>query len=139
MGKFIAEQTIKKMITSGSTIKGARVNVLGLTFKENCGDLRNSKVVDIIRELETFGVEVFVSDPLADSGEALREYSIELRDWKTLPKADAIVIAVAHREYKNLITNELGVILNKNGIIIDVKSIFELIDLEQTGRNFWQL
>ena len=73
MGKFIAEQTIKQMIAAGSTIKGAKVNVLGLTFKENCGDLRNSKVVDIINELKTYGVEIFVTDPQAEADEAMHE------------------------------------------------------------------
>jgi UDP-N-acetyl-D-galactosamine dehydrogenase len=76
MGKFIAEQTIKHMIASGSYIKGARVNVLGLTFKENCGDLRNSKVIDIINELQSYGVEVFVTDPQAEAEEAMHEYGV---------------------------------------------------------------
>ena len=78
MGKFIAEQTIKHMIAAGSYIKGAQVNVLGLTFKENCGDLRNSKVIDIIHELESYGVEVFVTDPQADPDEAMHEYGVRL-------------------------------------------------------------
>ena len=91
MGKFIAEQTIKHMIASGSYIKGARVNVLGLTFKENCGDLRNSKVIDIIHELQSYGVEVFVSDAQAGAEEAMHEYGVRLLPWNELPKADAIV------------------------------------------------
>src|SRR5574343_1828118 len=102
MGKFIAEQTIKQMIASGSYIKGARVNVLGLTFKENCGDLRNSKVIDIINELKTYGVEVIVTDPQAESAEAEHEYGVSLTPWNALPKADAIVAAVSHREFASL-------------------------------------
>src|ERR1700759_5875474 len=78
MGKFIAEQTIKQMIASGSYVKGAKVNVLGLTFKENCADLRNSKVVDIIEELRSYNVEVFVHDPEADADEAEQEYGVRL-------------------------------------------------------------
>ena len=99
MGKFIAEQTIKNMIAAGSYIKGAKVNVLGLTFKENCGDLRNSKVIDIINELKSYGVEVFVTDPQAESEEAVHEYGVPLLDWDDMPRADAIVAAVAHREF----------------------------------------
>ena len=95
MGKFIAEQTIKQMIATGSSIKGARVNVLGLTFKENCGDLRNSKVIDIIHELQSYGVEVHVTDPQADVEEALHEYGVKLQRFDDLPQADAIVAAVA--------------------------------------------
>src|SRR6185436_9132915 len=95
MGKFIAEQTVKQMIATGSVIKGAKVNVLGLTFKENCGDLRNSKVIDIINELKSYGVEVFVTDPQAESEEAVHEYGVPLLQWDEMPKADAIVAAVA--------------------------------------------
>jgi UDP-N-acetyl-D-galactosamine dehydrogenase len=97
MGKFIAEQTIKHMIAAGSYIKGAKVNVLGLTFKEDCGDLRNSKVIDIIRELQSYGVDVHVTDPTADPEEAMHEYGVKLETFEELPRADAVVAAVAHR------------------------------------------
>ncbi|KZS01104.1 UDP-glucose 6-dehydrogenase-like protein, partial [Daphnia magna] len=90
MGKFIAEQTIKQMIAAGSPIKGAKVNVLGLTFKEDCADLRNSKVIDIIRELQSYGVEVSVTDPDADPEEAVHEYGVRPVTWAELPRADAI-------------------------------------------------
>src|ERR1035437_588372 len=98
MGKFIAEQTVKQMIAAGSYVKGAKVNVLGLTFKENCADLRNSKVADVINELKSYGVEVFVHDPYADPEEALAEYGVNLLAWADLPSADAIVAAVSHRQ-----------------------------------------
>jgi UDP-N-acetyl-D-galactosamine dehydrogenase len=98
MGKFIAGKTIKYMIRSGSSIKGARVNVLGLTFKEDCPDLRNSHVIDVIRELQDYGCEVTVHDPLADPQEAAHEYGARLVAWDQLPvTADALVCAVAHR------------------------------------------
>ena len=97
MAKFVAEQTIKNLIASGSYIKGAKVNVLGLTFKENCGDLRNSKVIDIIRELQSYGVDVHVTDAQAEAVEALHEYGVKLESWDDLPRADAVVAAVAHR------------------------------------------
>jgi UDP-N-acetyl-D-galactosamine dehydrogenase len=139
MGKFIAEQTIKQMIAAGSTIKGAKVNVLGLTFKEDCGDLRNSKVIDIIRELETYGVEVFVTDPKADAAEARHEYGVELRSWHDLPCADAVVAAVAHKEYTALRTTDFGDRLIKGGAFIDVKAAFDCVALRTAGYRLWRL
>ncbi|MBL0150821.1 MAG: nucleotide sugar dehydrogenase [Ideonella sp.] len=139
MGKFIAEQTIKHMIASGSYIKGARVNVLGLTFKENCGDLRNSKVIDIINELKTYGVEVFVTDPQADAEEAMHEYGVRLLSWDEMPRADAIVAAVAHKEYAGLSVEELGRKLVKGGAFIDVKAAFDPEALKIAGYRVWRL
>jgi UDP-N-acetyl-D-galactosamine dehydrogenase len=139
MGKYIAEQTIKQMIASGSYVKGAKVNVLGLTFKENCADLRNSKVVDIIHELNAFGVEVFVHDPEADPAEALREYGIVLRRWEDLPRADAIVAAVAHKQYHSLGLEEIGRKVVRNGRFADVKSGFDAAAFEKAGLAVWLL
>ncbi|UDF37813.1 UNVERIFIED_ORG: nucleotide sugar dehydrogenase [Shinella sp. XGS7] len=139
MGKFIAEQTIKHMIAAGSYIKGAKVNVLGLTFKENCGDLRNSKVIDIIRELQSYGVEVFVTDPQAEAPEALHEYGVKLVAWDELPRADAIVAAVAHREFADLSLEDLGKKLVKNGAFVDVKAAFDQRALAEAGYKVWRL
>lgn len=139
MGKFIAEQTIKQMIAAGSTIKGAKVNVLGLTFKENCGDLRNSKVIDIIRELQTYGVEVFVTDPQADGEEAVHEYGVKLHAWDDLPRADAIVAAVAHREFAELGVEQLTSKLTAGGAFIDVKAGFDAAALKGAGCTVWRL
>ena len=139
MGKFIAEQTIKQLIASGSFIKGARVNVLGLTFKENCGDLRNSKVIDIIRELQSYGVEVSVTDPQAEVEEAMHEYGVRLVPWKDLPKADAIVAAVSHREFMALSTADIGAKLAKGGAFIDVKAAFNDKALQAAGFKVWRL
>ncbi len=139
MGKFIAEQTIKHMIASGSYIKGARVNVLGLTFKENCGDLRNSKVIDIINELKSYGVEVFVTDPQAEPEEAMHEYGVRLLGWDDLPRADAIVAAVAHKEYAALGAEDLGKKLVKGGAFIDVKAAFDPAALQGAGYRVWRL
>ena len=139
MGKFIAEQTIKHMITTGSHVKGARVNLLGLTFKENCGDLRNSKVIDIINELKSYGVEVFVTDPQADPEEAIREYGVRLLPWDELPRADAIVAAVAHREFMTLSVDDLGKKLVKDGAFIDVKAAFDQVAMQGAGYRLWRL
>ena len=139
MGKFIAEQTIKHMIKGGSSVKGAKVNVLGLTFKENCGDLRNSKVIDIIRELKTYGVEVHVTDPQAESAEAEHEYGVKLERWDDLPRADAVVAAVAHREFAELSMHEIGRKLVKGGAFIDVKAAFDETALRGAGYTIWRL
>ena len=139
MGKFIAEQTIKQMIAGGSYIKGAKVNVLGLTFKENCGDLRNSKVIDIINELRTYGVEVFVTDPQAAADEAMHEYGINLLPWADLPRADAIVAAVAHKEFAALNQEDISRKLIKGGAFIDVKAAFDRHAIAEAGYQFWRL
>ncbi|ATE60522.1 nucleotide sugar dehydrogenase [Thauera sinica] len=139
MAKYVAEQTVKNMIAAGSYVKGARVNVLGLTFKENCADLRNSKVADVIRELESFGVEVFVHDPYADPEEAMHEYGVRLLGWEDLPRADAIVAAVSHRHFLELDAEEFGRKLIKGGCFVDVKATFDRRALESAGIRVWRL
>ena len=139
MGKFIAEQTIKLMIAAGSSIKGAKVSVMGLTFKENCGDLRNSQVIDIIHELQSYGVEVHVTDPQADAEEAMHEYGVRLLPFDDLPQADAIVAAVAHREYAELSVSSLGQKLVDGGAFIDVKAVFDAVAFQAAGYRVWRL
>jgi UDP-N-acetyl-D-glucosamine/UDP-N-acetyl-D-galactosamine dehydrogenase len=139
MAKFIAETTIKNMIAAGSYVKGARVNVLGLTFKENCADLRNSKVADVITELKSFGVEVFVHDPYADAEEALHEYGVELTAWDDLPRGDAIVAAVSHSQLCALGVEDFQKKLIKGGCFIDVKSCFDAAALTEAGIKVWRL
>ncbi|NML14408.1 nucleotide sugar dehydrogenase [Azohydromonas caseinilytica] len=139
MAKFVAEQTIKNMIAAGSYIKGAHVNVLGLTFKENCGDLRNSKVIDIIHELQSYGVQVCVADPQADPAEAMHEYGVQLMSWDDLPRADAIVAAVSHREFVQLSVEEMGRKLVRGGVFIDVKAAFDAKAVRDAGFRLWRL
>ena len=139
MGKFIAEQTIKHMIAGGSYVKGAKVNILGLTFKENCGDLRNSKVIDIINELKTYGVEVYVTDPQAEAPEAMHEYGVKLLPWDELPRADGIVAAVAHKEFAALSLEDIGRKLVKGGAFIDVKAAFDARAIQGAGYQLWRL
>jgi UDP-N-acetyl-D-galactosamine dehydrogenase len=124
MGKFIAEKTVKLMIQAGVNIKGAKVNILGLTFKENCPDLRNSKVPDIVAELISYGVDVAVHDPLGNSAEALHEYGLVLSAWEDMPAADAIVIAVAHDAYRQMGTESIAQKLSPRGCIVDIKALF---------------
>jgi UDP-N-acetyl-D-galactosamine dehydrogenase len=139
MGKFIAEQTVKHMIAGGSPIRGARVTVLGLTFKEDVPDLRNSKVIDIVNELRTFGVEVSVHDPVAASVEAQHEYGIALTPWEQLERADALVAAVAHRHYIERPLSELLAKLRPGGSFVDVKARFDRSALEKAGAKVWRL
>ena len=139
MGKFIAEKIIKILIHAGHSVKGAHVNILGLTFKENCSDLRNSKVIDVITELRSYGVEVFVHDPIADQVEAKREYGIELVDWNNLPRAEAVVATVAHSSFLSIPPETLVGKLNSNGCIVDVKSIFSELELASMGVRVWRL
>ncbi len=140
MGKYIAEQTVKQMIAaSGSAIKGAKVNVLGLTFKEDVPDLRNSRAVDVIHELQTYGVEVAVHDPIAAADEAHEEYGIALTDWDALPVADAVVIAVAHEEYLKRSARDYVAMLRRGGCFVDVKARFDRQLLERAGVRVWRL
>jgi UDP-N-acetyl-D-galactosamine dehydrogenase len=139
MGKFIAEQTVKNMIAAGSYVKGARVNVLGLTFKENCADLRNSKVGDVINELKSYGIEVFVHDPWADAEEAMHEYGVRLFAWDELPRADAVVAAVSHPQLVSLSVEDIQKKMIKGGCFIDVKAVFDRQALEQAGMRVWRV
>jgi len=139
MAKFVAEKTVKSMISSGFHVKGAKVNVIGLTFKENCPDLRNSKVADIIHELQTYGVDVHVHDPVADAGEAQHEYNVQLESWASLPKADAMIVAVPHKEVLALSLADIQSKLNAGGCFIDVKSQFDPTALQEAGHCVWRL
>jgi UDP-N-acetyl-D-galactosamine dehydrogenase len=139
MAAFIAQQTVKHMINAGSPIKGAKVIVLGLTFKENCPDLRNSKVADLIRELKEYGCEVQVHDPIAEPDEALHEYAISLSSWDQLPVADVIVAAVSHRDYLSLPLDDILNRLKPNGVFVDVKSAYKVKDIQSRGITVWRL
>lgn len=139
MGKYIAEQTVKNIIATGMLVKGARVNVLGLTFKENCADLRNSKVVDVVHELQSYGVEVHVADPYADPDEALHECNVTLKRLEDLPQANAIVAAVSHHEYVSLAPSDIERLLAPRGVFVDVKSVFDAAKLRECGFSVWRL
>jgi UDP-N-acetyl-D-galactosamine dehydrogenase len=139
VGKFVAEKTIKLMIAAGCGIAGASVNVLGLTFKEDCPDLRNSRVIDIIRELQSYGVKVHVHDPHAEAKDALHEYGVTLTPFEQLPRADALVVAVAHREFRALPLGELRTKLREGASIVDVKSILDPTAVRAAGHPFWRL
>ncbi|MDG6224280.1 MAG: nucleotide sugar dehydrogenase [Candidatus Thermoplasmatota archaeon] len=140
MGFYVAEQTIKQLIKAGKNVNGARVNVLGITFKENVPDVRNSRVVDIVRELLEFGVDVSISDPCASERDANEEYGFGLTCFEDLPKADAVILAVPHKEYLDLgIEGFKKMFRNKNGVLIDVKYVLDRKDFSGTGIHYWSL
>jgi UDP-N-acetyl-D-galactosamine dehydrogenase len=139
MGKFIAEQTVKNLVRNGWQVKDAPIIVLGLTFKEDCPDLRNSRVIDVIRELQSYGADVIVHDPVADADEARHEYGVELIAWGDLPAAAAIVAAVAHREFKSRPLSDYVEKLQKAGVLTDVKSTFDEAQLVSRGVTVWRL
>ncbi|SEP35888.1 nucleotide sugar dehydrogenase [Nitrosovibrio sp. Nv6] len=139
MAKFVAEQTIKHIIKGDINVRGARVNVLGLSFKENCADLRNSKVADLINELKSYGIEIHVHDPVASQEEAHHEYGLQLESWQNLPRADALIVAVAHRQFVDRPLADFRSKITDKGCFIDVKSQFDPAALREAGLNVWRL
>jgi len=139
MGKFVAEQTVKLLVRNGWQVNAAPVIVLGLTFKEDCPDLRNSRVIDVIRELQSYGAQVVVHDPVAAAAEAMHEYGVELVAWERLPKAAAIVAAVGHRQFKERPLSSYLDRLMPKGVIADVKSQFDLAAAQAAGVTVWRL
>ncbi len=139
MGKFIAEQTVKNLIKSGSQVLGAKVIVFGLTFKENCPDLRNSKVVDVISELKAYGVDVIVHDPVPEAAEAEHEYGLSLTAWNDLPQAEALVMAVAHNEFKQRPLTDFLSKVKPGGVFVDVKCQMDPAALREAGLRVWRL
>ncbi len=140
MAAYVAQQTVKNMINNGGKVKGAKVIVLGLTFKENCPDLRNSKVADLVKELQSFGCTVAVHDPIAEPAEAVHEYGIDLVKWNALPEqADAIVAAVSHRQYLAMPLKKLTAKLKPKGVFADVKSAYDAAALTKAGFHLWRL
>ena len=139
MGKFIAEQTVKGLVRQGHAVNGAKVVVLGLTFKEDCPDLRNSRVADIIAELEEYHCDVAVHDPLADAEEARHEYGVELTPWDKLPKAHAVVLAVAHKQFRALAPADFKALMSNPSVLMDVKSIVDRAAFAGNGIEVWRL
>lgn len=139
MSAYVAQQTVKQMINAGCSIKGAKVLVLGLTFKENCCDLRNSKVADVVGELREYGCEVYVHDPISDPAAAREEYGIEVTPWAELPAVDAMIAAVPHREFMAMSLEEILSRLKPQGVFVDVKSAFDPEGLRSRGVALWRL
>jgi UDP-N-acetyl-D-glucosamine/UDP-N-acetyl-D-galactosamine dehydrogenase len=139
MGSHIARKTVQQMIHAGRNIKGARVNLLGLTFKEDVPDIRNSKVIDIVRELHEFGVETYIHDPMAVADEALHEYGVRLVDWHDLPVGDALILAVPHKRFLELPLADYLKKIVRHGCVIDVKSVLDAASFRREGLSVWRL
>ena len=139
MGKYIAEQTVKTMVQCGLAVKDAHVNVLGLTFKENVPDLRNSRVIDVIRELQSYGVNVHVHDPVASVADARDEYGIDLQSWDALPRANALVAAVPHEAMLRRSVDEMASKILPGGVLVDVKCAADATEYRSRGYVVWRL
>jgi UDP-N-acetyl-D-galactosamine dehydrogenase len=139
MGKYVAEQTVKQIAAQGHPVAGAVVTVLGLTFKENCADLRNSRIDDILRELKEYSCNVVVHDPLADPNEALEEYGVQLVSWDELPSSQAVILAVPHDGYLDAGWAGLKPLFGESSTVIDVKGVLDRSEAEKAGVSLWRL
>ena len=143
MGAYIADAAVKKMIEAGQAPKKSKVIILGLTFKENCPDIRNSKVEDIIKHLNTYGITPFVVDPWASEDDALREYGVSLLKLTEISDADCVIVAVAHNEFRNISLDTLKRLYKDNKdnekVILDVKGIYGIRELKASGMRWWRL
>lgn len=138
MGEYLAQKFVKLLIQSGIRTKGARVAILGLTFKENVPDLRNSRIPDIVRELQEFGIQPLIHDPLANLEEAHKEYGIMLVDWQDLWNLDGIILAVSHQAYLEMTSEKLLGCVHPEGVVMDIKSILDPLTVPKTI-NYWSL
>lgn len=144
MGGFVADAAIKQMIEAGMAPKKAAVVILGITFKENCPDTRNSKVVDIINRLREYDIQPVVTDPWADAEVAKQAYGVDLVPFDAIPKADCVIVAVSHGEFRALSLMQLrelfkGELSNDERVLIDVKSLYRMDELKASGLRFWRL
>lgn len=144
MGAFVADAAIKEMIEAGMAPKKATVVILGLTFKENCPDTRNSKVVDIIKRLKEYNIEPIVTDEWADAEVAKHEYGVDLVPYKDIPKADCIIVAVGHNQFRSMSMMQIKELFkvelkDDEKVLIDVKSLYRMDELNASGMRYWRL
>ena len=143
MGKYVAENLTKSLIQADVPVKNARVAILGFTFKENCPDTRNTRIVDIYRELKEYGITAVVADSTADKEEARREYGIGLVDREEIKEMDAVILAVAHDEFKNLTRADMDGLFakvpNQKRVLLDIKGLLNRREYEAAGYNYWRL
>ena len=143
MGKYVAENVVKNLIKSDITVKNARVAVLGFTFKENCPDTRNTKVIDVINELKEYGIQPIISDPAADREEAMRLYKVEFTEVEKIREMDAVILAVSHKEFAKISMRQLDAMFkkgkNRKKVIVDVKGVLDKDEYVSAGYNYWRL
>jgi UDP-N-acetyl-D-galactosamine dehydrogenase len=140
MGKYVAENVVKKLIAADKPVRNAKVAILGFTFKENCPDTRNSKIIDIVNELHEYGIEPVIADPTADADEAKKLYGVEFVNHSDIKNMDAVVLAVAHTEFKNLSMGEIDALYGEGQkVMIDVKGLLNRKEYEAAGYSYWRL
>ena len=140
MGKYVAESAIKNLIAADKPVKNAKVAILGFTFKENCPDTRNTKVIDIVHELQEYGIEPVIADPQADADEARRLYGIDFVCLDTIREMDAVILAVAHTEFKALSMADIDSLYGEGKkVLLDLKGLFEREEYEKAGYLYWRL
>ena len=141
MGKYVAESLVKNLIKANKYVKGAKVAMLGFTFKENCPDTRNTRIIDIVKELEEYGITPVIADPVADADEAKREYGIEFTDISLIKDMDAVIVAVAHNEFTKLTEKEIGAMFTTEGqnVLLDIKGLLDRREYEKAGYLYWRL
>lgn len=140
MGRYVAENCVKNLIAADRQVKGAKAAVLGFTFKENCPDTRNTKVIDIVRELQAYGISPFVTDPVADANEAKRLYGVEFASIDSIRNMDAVILAVAHERFREFGRAEMDLMFG-NGIkvLLDIKGVLNRKEYEEAGYSYWRL
>lgn len=140
MGKYVAENVVKKLIAADKSVHNARVAILGFTFKENCPDTRNSKIIDIVNELHEYGIDPSITDPIADAEEAKKLYGVEFVDMDSIKNMDAVVLAVAHAEFKSLTMNDFDTLYAAGKkVMIDIKGLLNRKEYEDAGYSYWRL
>ncbi|MBQ3592906.1 MAG: nucleotide sugar dehydrogenase, partial [Clostridia bacterium] len=143
MGKYVAENVVKNLIQADISIKNAKVAILGFTFKENCPDTRNTKIMDIVRELNEYGINPVIADPQADPAEAKSHYGIDFDDISDITGCDAVVLAVGHDEFTNLTQADFDRMFasddNSKRVLLDIKGILDRKAYEKAGYNYWRL
>lgn len=143
MGKYIAENTVKNLIKAGKSVRDAKVAVIGFTFKEDCPDTRNTKIIDIVNELKEYGIEPLITDPIADKDEAKREYGVEFTELSQIKDMDAVILGVAHKEFKNWTMKDIDNLYSNDDtegrVLVDVKGLLDRKEYEKAGYNYWRL
>lgn len=142
MGKYVAESLVKNLIKADIPVKEARVAIFGFTFKENCPDTRNTKIIDIVKELREYGIEPIITDPVADRSEAEREYGISFTEETAVKGMDAVILAVSHKEYENISMEQIGSMYAENSrprVLVDIKGMLDRAAYEKAGYLYWRL
>ena len=141
MGKYVVESLVKKLISADIPVKGAKVAILGFTFKENCPDTRNTRIIDIVNELKEYGITPLIADPEADKDEAKHEYGVEFVDMATIKDMDAVVLAVAHEQFKSISMDDMDKFYSGNHqkVLLDLKGLLNRKEFESAGYSYWRL